>query len=339
MSKLLFAGSRTECVRPIVGTISDTTEWVDPAFCDAGIRTQSGGAIGILTDPAAAPLLAPYQVEAPHSFYFHTEFAWNDTGFANNYVALTLLDSDGYPWVRLYWNGVLQYNDGTGPAPVWTQLGVPYGQIGGFQFPVPFDIKLDLSFTGDHTILLAYANTAVIGPITFSQPLLTNIAAFELTGVSTTRDTWSQIMCTEDISTIGAHVKTCRATGPGTYSGWSGTYTDVNEVIPNDSTVNQASTVDLLQSYPVTNIAVADGYEVIGVFHNLRSHNNGTAPENVASIVRGAPAVDRISGDLTGSLVTFGNVGARYDVNPDTNTPWTSLDWNFPVEFGFKSKA
>ena len=45
------------------------------------------------------------------------------------------------------------------------------------------------------------------------------------------------------------------------------------------------------------------------------------------------------SGVMPGTLVTFGNVGARYDVNPDTGLLWIAADWNAPIQLGFTSEA
>jgi hypothetical protein len=343
MSKGLFAGSRTDCVTQVSGTISDNDNpnWVDPAYCDAGIRVTAAVARGTLTDPAHAPLLVPYAVEAGNTFYFHAEYAWNDRGYHDDFTALTLQDNTGVSWVRLSYNGQLQFNSGTAGAPVWTNIGAQVGPIGNYYAPRSLDIALSIAADGDHTILLAFAGAAVVPVTPFIQPLLTNIGQFLLSGdpLGHTDDCWSQIMCTENISTINGHVYTKRPVSAGTYSEWTGTYTDVNEVVTNDATSNTAATAGLRQSYPVGTIVIPDGYEVIGVYNWLRGKNSGADPANVQALVRTAADVDHTSADLPGINVTFEQFGASYPVNPDTGLAWVPADWAAVNEFGFVSGA
>ena len=346
MPKLLFAGSRIDCVKQISGSIYDIYQVNGPpafntAFADAGINTSAGTAQGFLTDPAAAPLLSPYSVQPGSAFYFHASYAWG-IGWAtsDDFQTVCLLDSSNAPWVRLMARGQLQYNAGTASSVNWQNVGGVYGYPGNFTTPSDLDIKIDIGTDGVHTILLAYNRIAVVGPVTFTQTLMTNIASFTLSGDPRggIPDCWSELICTEDLSTIGAHVATCRPTGAGVHADWVGTYTDVNEVLTDDTTVNQSLTAGQIQTYPMGNITIPFGYIVSGIFHWIRAKNDGSAPNNLAAVIRGSSGTDHITSNLT-LLPTYTAGGARYDVNPDTGLNWQQSEWNTPVQLGFKSET
>lgn len=339
MSKLLFAGSRTDSVVTASGTINDSAApgSYDAAYSDAGINVKDGAAKGVFYDPATAPILTPYVVETGATVYFHAYLGFGDGAGQGQYVQL--LDGAGVPWIQINQAGQVQYNSGSAEGVVWTNLGAAGGTLGGQQGTL--DIVLAINSAADHTLTMAYLGNAVVGPIMFSQPLLTGIGGFQFGGGNHYFEdaVWSQILCTENISTINGHVFTRRATGAGAHSDWTGTYTDVNEQITDDTTFNSAMATGLAQSYPMANIAVPDGCEILGAFHWLRGKNGGASPANIQSLIRTSADVDHESGNLPGIGVTFSQFGARYDVNPDTGVAWTEADWNAPVQLGFVSEA
>jgi hypothetical protein len=335
MPKVLFSGSRSDSVVAVAGNVTEITNgWFNSQYSDAGIFYGGGVAFrAVLTDPAAAPLLAPYAVQAGHSVYVH--------GYYNSQGGPTiqLCDSAGNPWVQVLGSGnsitTLQYNSGTGASPVWTSLGAQFNWP--FATNSDFDIKLDLAANGNHTVMVAINRVAVVGPIGFTAAGLTNIGSVLFSGPNNTQGALSEIIATEDWSTVAGHVMTKRPTGPGADTDWTGSYTDVNEVITNDSTVNQSATAGQKQTYPVGTITVPDGYVIGCVFNWMRAKNDGAAPANIQSICRPG-ATDRVSANLNGMLVTYSGVGARYDVNPDTSAAWTAASFNAgPTQFGFAS--
>jgi len=333
MPKLLYAGGRLDSVVQASGVLTEMNNgWYDNAYSDVALNIGGASARLFFSDPASAPLLATYAVGAGHSLFFH--MMGHAEGSTAGDALVVFEDSSHFPWFRVTIGGQLQCNTGTGSAPVWTNVGAAAGAI-SFATNVDIDIKLDIDAGGNLTALLAYNRVAVVGPVTFSAPGLTNIASILLGPTSNTYGA-SQLLATEDWSTVGGHVKTTRATGAGAHSDWAGTYADVSEVITNDSTVNQANAAGELQTYPMGNITVPAGYVIAGVFQWLRAKNDGNSPANIQSICRPA-TTDSISGDLPGMLITYVSVGARYDLNPDTSAAWTQAEWNAPVQMGFES--
>lgn len=341
MAKLLFAGSRTDSITVVFGSLSEDTSYIDGTYSDAGINVAYGAMKIQCYDPAAAPLLTDYSVPAGSALYFHSYVGMNFNGAGYSGDCLTFFDSAGYPWVKLQYTGQFQYNSGTGAAPVWTNFGSnTYGMPGINRSPVAMDIQIKIDSGGNHTLFMAVNSIQAVATAEFVQPLMTNLSYAEIQhDPQNTECVWSQIMMTENISTVGGHVATARATGAGAHSDWSGTYTDVNEVATNNTTYNQALTAGLLQSYPMGNITVPAGCRIQGVFNWMIAKNDGTSPNNIASLIRTAAAVDHASADLNGLGIAFAGLGAMYPVNPDTSAAWTQTDWNAPVQLGFVSEV
>lgn len=331
MAKNLFTGGRLESIKVLSGVVSDNTPggWYNTTYSDNALDVGGGVAQVPFYDPASAPLLVPYSVPSGHSLYFHLTGFWQNN--PNNFY-VQLNDSSGNPWVRCYGSGQMMYNSGTGASPVWTNLGTSAGQI-AFSTAIPIDIKIDIAAGGTHTATLFYANVQVMAPTTFTASGMTNLSSAILTGSNLI---FSEIMATEDLSTIGGHVFTKRAAGAGTHTDWAGTYTDINEQVTNDNTINQATTAGLVQTYPMANVALPNGYAISSVFNWVRAKNNGNAPVNIKSVVRRG-GTDYTSGNLSSVGVGFGGAGARYDVDPSTSAAWTQAGWNAPVEVGFAS--
>lgn len=346
MSKLLFAGSRTDSVLQLSGTISDIAQAdgsyyiVDTEWVDAGINTAEGFAQGIFTDPSSAPILTQYSVTASHTLYFHCQFGCSVGYFSlGNSPVIFFNDSSGSAWVRIKNNGQIQYNSGTTISPVWTNIGPAAGPIGPEDDFSDIDIRIDVRPSGNHRVTLLYNQAIVAGPYVFSQTLMTELSSFSLgPGVGNYDCAWSQIICTEDISSVGGHVAVARATGPGANSQWSGSYSDINQSITTFSTYNQASEPDLTQSYPMGSVSVPQGSFISGIFNWIQVKNSGIPPENVSSVIRTSANINHTSA-ITGPVdIGWGQTGARYDVDPDTGSQWTQSSWNSPVQLGFRSE-
>ena len=341
MSKLLFAGSRIDSVSTVYGTIVDDSSYIDNAYSDAGINVGGGAARINFFDPASAPLLSPYSVPVGNSLYFHAYIGMNFNSAGYNGAIIIFEDSARYPWLQILAYGQWQYNSGTGTVPVWTDIGDnTYGMPGNNRVQASMDVKIDIDAGGNHTLFMAANSVQALAPVVFNQPLMTELSSIIIQrDNSGTESVFSQIMCTENISTVGGHVQTSRATGAGAHSDWTGSYSDVNEVIQDLSNYNQAVTAEQKQSYPMSNIMTPEGCFIQGIFYWLVAKNDGVTPKNIASLLRTGDGTEFVSADLNNFYVSFANIGARYDVNPETFSDWTQTDWNSPIQLGFVSKA
>ena len=199
-----------------------------------------------------------------------------------------------------------------------------------------YDIKL--TFGAPHTAELSQNGSVLVAATTFTQAALTSLRSLRLSGASTNfQANFSQILCGRGISTIGGFVRYSRATGAGTNTAWSGAFTDVNEPIGNDATVNTSTVTAQKESYAMGDVTVPGGFVIQTVFQFLRAKNNGAVPTNIKSLIRSG-ATDFSSGALTSPTfgTSFQPMGMRYDNDPATAAAWTAAGWN-AAEAGFES--
>jgi hypothetical protein len=251
---------------------------------------------------------------------------------------IELRNSSNHPWFRIVSiiAGSLQaqYNSGTGASPVWTSIGSSIPAVGGEK--VPYDLSITL---GSPHIFNIYKGSSLVSSGSFTQVSLTSIdrvrfgSTHSSTGASIGTGI-SQVLCTEGISTVGAIVPTVKATGAGANTGWSGAYTDVNEVGINDATTQAAASAGLISTHVMGDITVPPGFEIRSVFNWVRAKNDGVAPNNLKSVLR-QEGVNYASGNVSEINLGYNPVGARYDTAPDGSN-WTQTNFN-TIEAGYES--
>lgn len=335
---MLFAGSRLDAGFVFTGGQFPGTGTGDgtfnPTYADSSVQLPFTDCQALVYARNAAGALAP--VTAGKTFCSHA--FWNaERGLTDSGApVIRFFDSDGYPWLQVYPGGNggagsrLQYNSGTGPAPVWTVLAYS-PEWSGY-----LDISVKIDAGGNHTVLWAI-NASTIFSGNVSIPSLTNLAYVTYYGIDPGRSTYiSEVMLSQDIPLINAHVKTLRATGAGNYSQWSGTAADVNEISLNNSNYNRSDTAGQLQSYDMTTLTLPASYTIGGLFYAFIARNDGAnAPLNVQGLLR-TGGTDYVTSNLTPINPAFGPLQARWDVNPNTGLAWTEANIN-AMELGFKS--
>ncbi len=111
----------------------------------------------------------------------------------------------------------------------------------------------------------------------------------------------------------------------GAVDAWSGTVTDINEIVNNDITINETDTANLVQEYHVTGLPAGlptDAY-VRAVMVGARM---ATGPTDVSVLLR--PSV---TDDPQGSFSTGGaflNKRHIWETNPETTMPFTVAQVN-----------
>lgn len=335
---ILYSGGRLESVVNVIGSPADLTSGgqYDATYADACLNVPLTASVDtLLYDSAMSPITAPND----HTYYLHFD-AYNDF-FGGGGAVLTMFDSSGHPWVRILGDtastGLLvQYNSGTGGSPVWTTIGS--ATISANHVLQTWDLSVFIDPAGTAHVANLYLNGVLVGASsgTFSAAGFSDFAKITWANVNNSRSTsFSQMLVTQDTPTIGAHVKTIRASGAGHYTAWTGAYTDVNEPLDNDSTYNKSTTVGDEQSYTMGDVTVPSGYAIASVFYWLRANEAGGAPANVKALLR-TGSTDFVSGDLAGIGLGFGAIGNRYDVDPNTSAVWTQSGFN-AYEMGFES--
>lgn len=337
----LFIGGRLEGLTSLTQSLYiDTTGGVyDSAYSDCAVTIAEQGSFRYSFWDESGNV--GYTVPAGNYVMAHASIYYQQGNLSD--ILFAIYDQSGRRCVGMCGDGngnyYLAHNTGTEASPVWVQVGTGtvYRPMNGGLGTA--DLQLVIDAGGNHTAMLVANNNLV------SQGAVVDTGITGATGVYHAQlhngsGSYSQLLARQNGNTIAAHVKTCRATGPGSHSDWTGAYTDVNEVATNDSTVNQATTAGLKQSYPMTNVAVPTGYQISGVFHWLRAKNGGASPENIKSMVVDGGTEYDAAANMTPSVgLPYGPIMERYDVSPATGVAWTQTEWNAPVELGFISEA
>ncbi|UZW55565.1 hypothetical protein NUH86_01800 [Sphingobium sp. JS3065] len=336
-NEILFAGGRLDSVTLVAGTpTEDTTAGsFDSTYADCSLFMSSAVTISYNFKNSS---FADTDVVTGETGYVHFEFYKTGGTVSTGAIIAGLYDSSGFPWLAIRAVAAdshgLYYNSGTGASPVWTLLGSAWSVSSTVRY------KYDLKYTlgSPHSAEVSLDNSLVAGPVTFTQASLTSVRSVRHTGHTTSFNTRiSQLMASRGISTINGKVKYSRASGAGTNSGWTGAYTNVNEAVNSDATVDSTTSAGVKQTYAMGDVTVPTGFAIKAVFHFLRAKNDGSSPSNIKSTLRSA-STDYSSGNLSGIGTSFGAIGMRYDNDPATSSPWTQSGWN-AAEAGYESAA
>lgn len=347
--KMLFYGGRLDSVTNIVGNWAENaggfpnygydTDWSDAriqATNTDNLDPQDTVDLEFTDDAGASD-----PVTAGHTLYSHMYvYALPTDHLQVGWPLWTAIDSAGFPWIRVIpisgstWQ--LQRNSGTGGSPTWTAVsGTNYVFHGGAA-TITVDVSVLIDAGGNHEVSF-YAFDSTVYTVTLSIPLMTDLARVRLGTITQGfAEGYSQLICTQDLSTIAGHVKTLRATGAGFNQEWNGVYTDVNEVVTTDANFNQALLIDLSQTYQMTDFTLPIGYTIYGARQCVRVKNDAAnSPLNIKSICRSG-GTNYVSADLPGVGGGYAPASKRYPVDPATGVSWTQSGIN-ATQFGFKS--
>lgn len=343
--QVIFAGGRMETIKVENGTIVQNTNssTFDNNYADCSLEVYinyiNSFSISFFTE--SSNILSPISAVSGDTLFLHFEVKGDTSGaHYGGQNPITFKDSSGYPWISLRVvtanTLTLMYNSGTGTSPVWSNIDS--NTLSPSSNLEPYDFEITLG--SPHSVKM-YRNGSLIRSGTFTQAALTNLAScsfmsFHANIGASTRSYYSQILATIGISTIGAKVKTCRATGAGAHTDWSNSYTAVNEVIVNDATIQNATTSGLVSTHVMSDVTVPTGYEIKSIFHWLRAKNDGSSPANIKSVLR-MGGTDYSTGNLSGIGAGYSPTGARYDSDP-SGSNWTESVWN-GIEAGYESST
>lgn len=336
---MLFCGGKFNSIQPLGNPVDHTGGTTfDSAYTDCSLHMAAS------TDQ--------WQQDFTDASGASSSIVNGDTGYAHALIYkntisstahsyLELRDASNFPWLSLrnVSSGVagIYGNTGTGASPVWTLIGSTFTFTQGILYNC--DIKFTHS-TSNMPVEFSINGTLVTsGTISIaSLPSLTRIWGGGRGTGNNTPVYFSQIMVTEGISTINGKVRYRAATGAGSNSGMTGAFTDVNEIINNDTTVLSAASVGLKSTFAMADVTVPSGFAIKSVFIWSRAKNDGTAPNNLKGVVRSGGTDYPMAANMTGMGTSFGARLDRRDNDPATGSPWTQAGWN-AVEVGVQSET
>lgn len=335
-AEYVFAGGRLDSVVNILGVVTESTATTvrDVNYADVALVCGPTSAFAAEFVTATAGVLSPTTIVSGESLWLHFEINVGGSPATTNGIWV-LYDSSGFPWFRVssastnlfQW----QYNSGTGASPVWTNVGSTWASISATLYQMDLRVTLGSPHTFDW-----YVNGTSVSSGSFTQALFTNLAKASFTGTTGAAATnYSQFLASRDIPTIGSKVRYSRPTANGTNTAWSGVFTDVNEAIGNDVTLNSSASAGQRETHAMGDVTVPAGYLLPTVFHWMRAKNDGAAPANIKSVLRSG-GTDYSTGNLSGVGLGFAAVGARYDTDPATAAAWNQTGFN-ALEAGYES--
>lgn len=329
---VLFAGGRLDSVLVVGGTVTEnsTATNFDSAYADAALSITTASSIFEATQRDSSGVAVDLASGETGFYHFEARIASN---YSNSNPAY-LVDSSGNPWLAMRGVGSgnygLFYNSGTGASPTWTQIGSSFAVSSAV---TPIDIKLTL---GSPHSAEWYVGGSSVASGTFTQASLTSIRGLRFAGNGIGANLFSQILIANGRSTVGAKVKTLRASGAGGNTGWTGAFTNVNEAVNNDATLDSTTAAGNRQTYAMGNLTVPTNYAILSVFQFLRAKNDGAAPANIKSVVRQGTTNYDYATNMSGIGTGFAALAARYDTDPSTGVGWTETGIN-SAEFGYLS--
>lgn len=331
-AEVLFLGGRLDSVK-VIGSATEVASSFDAVYADCSLNVFSTSSLRCDLYTSTAGVLSATTVVSGETLWTHFDFR-HDSSFTNGGVWVWY-DSSNFPWFRFVQTSSSivqgQYNSGTGASPVWTNVGGTH-LVGGSLTTLDFRITLGSPHSFE---LFSDGTTRLNG--TFTQALFTNLAYFTCSGFhSANLSKFSQFALTRDIPTVGAKVRTMRPTANGANTAWAGVFSDVNEAINSDASVNSSGTAAQKETHAMGDLpALSAGTTIKSVWHWMRAKNDGVAPNNIKSVLRSG-GVDYATGDLSGMSAGFGQVGAAYDLDPATAAAWIAANVN-ALEAGYES--
>lgn len=335
----IFKGGRMGGLYNVTGSLSLTSastaydsEWSD---CAIQLGNNPTSCFYNFYDTTGAP----YVVMAGDFVMSHVLYYQNNPSG----VIFTLVDGTGRPVIAAFGDGsnnvYLAHNTGSTSSPSWSRLGSGSGFIPGNAL-APLDLRVDIAAIGSHTATLV-VNDITVDVVSFTDTTVTvnGIQGGNLNGAPSASLYYSQLYARLNGTTVGAHIKTSRATGAGTYQEMAGSYTDVSQQVPNLVNVNTSDAISQRQTYIMSNVTVPTGYLIGGIDIWTQFKNDGTSPENLKSKLIVASTEYDASANLGSPSVGYTFGVQTYPENPNTSAPWIASGWNAPAQAGWTSET
>lgn len=135
----------------------------------------------------------------------------------------------------------------------------------------------------------------------------------------------------------GWRVATLAPNAAGALSQWSGSYADIDEILPDDADFISSATADQVQLVGMSNLSIAaQNMDVKAVCLASRGRKGSTGPQNLQAALRSG-GTNYFSANLPNLATSFGPIGRNiWQQNPNTSADFTVSEVQ-GIELGFKS--
>jgi hypothetical protein len=137
------------------------------------------------------------------------------------------------------------------------------------------------------------------------------------------------------VPTIGWRLLTRYPAGnSATNTAWTGSYTDIDETVFNDSDTITSNTASQVETYTTSGPSLPSGYFVKAIGVYARGKNDGSGVANIDMAIR-ATGANYVSGTKTLDL-GYTAVGNIWETDPSTSAVWDNAQVD-AIEVGVKS--
>lgn len=308
MTVPLFAGNQVQdfLINADVSEVTDAGSF-DPAWVPNSIRIHN----------TSIPMLTPVFAQQT-TIWIHWMGYNHETGGASQPYFLAY-NNVGTPVVRLM---------PVTPSPLLTNLqywtGSAWSTIGTYTALLDTLLQHDIyiHIAGAASIITWYINKVAVVTGTADYSSVGNIAQAGFEGHEIFTDARVSEVIVSTIDTINRRYNLRLPTANGANTGFTGAYTDVNEVISNNTTFIYAATAGLISTFPTAGKTLTT-YAIDAVIVGNVSLADTTGPQNEQWALR-IGGTNYLSGvDVP---VSFGYTPYRSYLanNPATSAPWTA---------------
>lgn len=287
-------------------------------YVSEGIETQ-GPALAILDLPTAKSdfWLSFYAAHASATGTSHTGLSFFNKAYSQTSALFGLSGgSNSTTMNAYYWNGSgsVNFDNGSPSGMAGLQrydIHVKIADSGGI-FEVYRNGILDIELTGGDT---KFTSATGIDRITFGT-----------LGVGTSQ--YSAIIVADE-DTRGYRLAQSLPSGAGATSGWSGSYTDIDETGINDSDTISTGVLNSVSTFNFAAINSAfnsSAFEVVAVVEAIRASSSPSIAVDVAAVIRSGGTDYPTPGLGTESII--GTYQVIWPTDPATSAAWTYASAN-----------
>lgn len=269
-------------------------------------------------------------------YWIHFDMVIDPVASGTAATRLSVYDSSGNERLRF------KYSDGstfTVGVDYWT--GASFTSAGTFSLDMGsirqvIDIRVVCnSGSGSIDVYVAGTNRLSAAVSTTS---ITNLRKFRFLGGTvaslTTNTRFSQVIVADE-PTVGWRLVTCRASGAGATTDWTGSYTEIDETIYVDGDFINSSVADQVELFTNTATASMTGHSVRSVAVAARAKRGASGPANIRMALRSAGTTYFSSGDIALGL-GYTPVQTIWETDPATTSDFLASAIT-SLQFGVKS--
>lgn len=308
MAQRYFAGNTLAAFKRTNVTIVETTTagTYDSAYVESAIE---------LSGPADTDFIESYAFSAIGTVYVRFDVQFSSVANGGAVVSLTNVGANGY---RVYYGGSglqLQYWNGS----AWTNCGSPASA------PVASTVLTFMLKVVLNTSMELYRGGTSVASGSGLSGAPTAVTSIRCWGINDGKSRYSQVLI-GDFDNRDSHYFCQLANGNGALTDGSGSYTDINETVLDESTSISLPISGDRKSFTHPPVMLPPGY-VIGAAHIAgRGRINGSGPSDGEFGFRIA-STNYASGGL-GLNAGYEPRGAFWDQNPSTASDWTASGFN-----------